>query len=226
LNIIVLHGDDYIKSKRRLDTFISEAKKRSWLIERVDAVPGLNLAELVTGVNLFNKDKLVVVENINRVSPKQISWISQNEKRLEVTLVLINEGFLNQRTIGLLPKKSKIEIFKLPRELYNFLYAFYPGNGKTAIRLFKMVIKAEPPEMVFALLSRHLRDIYRAINDRASLPYKESWRVDKIVSQASKFKGSQLKRVISSLAEADIKAKTSLVNLVDSLDQIILTQLE
>lgn len=226
MNTILLHGDDYLGAKKRLDTFILTAKKRGWLIDRFGPDSSVDFSELVSGANLFSKDRLIIVENLNRLPPKQITWVAENQARFEVTLVFINEGFVNSRTLASLPKKTKIELFRLPREIFDFLYSFYPGNSKKALTLLKNVLKKEPIEAVFAILSRHIRDIYCASEDPKSLPYKETWRISKLISQSKKFEAGKLKKVIFLLAEADIKAKSSRGNLNDLLDQIIITQLE
>ena len=226
MNTIVLHGDDYVSVKKRLDAFIISAKKRGWLIDRPAPESQTSLSELISGANLFNKDRLVIIEGLNRLAPKQLQWLSDNKDRFEVTLVLINNGYVNKRVLDILPKKTKVELFKLPREVFDFLYSFYPGNAKQSLTFLKRVLEKEPIEAVFALLSRHLRDVYWALEDSEGLPYKEDWRVSRLVSQSKKFRKEVLKRIISSLSEIDIKAKTSKVALNDSLDQLIITQLE
>src|SRR3990170_2603019 len=80
-------------------------------------------------------------------------------------------------------------------------------------------------EFIFALLARHLRDLYLAKVAPQKLWY-QPWRVQKLKRQASLFKEDQLKEIIFSLAEADIVAKTSQVSLGDSLDLLIATKLE
>jgi hypothetical protein len=226
LNTIVLHGDNYLGAKKRLDAFIVSAKKRSWLIDRLASESLNNLSELVSGANLFSKERLIIIEGLNRVPPKQIKWVSDNKDRLDVTLVFINNGYVNKRILATLPKKTKVEVFRLPKEVFDFLYSFYPGNAKHVLTLLKRVLEKEPVEAVFGLLSRHIRDVYWALENPKRLPYKEAWRISRLVSQSKKFKAEGLKRIISSLADIDLKAKSSKAKLNDSLDQIIITQLE
>lgn len=226
MNLIVLHGDDYLKVKKRLDSFVSAAKRRGWLIEYIGVGSAFDLAEAVSAGSLFTKDKLVVVEDARRVTLSQLKWLSANQTKFSTTLVFISDGFLSQLILSKLPKKAKIESFRLPKAIFDFLDSLYPKNATQAISLFKTVLKTEPVERVFAMISRHFRDMYWARHNAASLPYPQKWRVGKISVQARRFKNGQLKNLISQAAEADIKAKTSTGSLVDSLDQIILTQLE
>ena len=49
-----------------------------------------------------------------------------------------------------------------------------------------------------------------------------SWRIDKLAQQAGKFEPKNLRRIISEMAEIDIRAKTSDNNLRDMLDLLII----
>ena len=131
-----------------------------------------------------------------------------------------------------LPKIDKVEEFKLPKLIWSFLDSCFPGNAKNALLLLHEIIKNEPVEFVFSLLAKHLRDLYWVKVDsppgqRPSGPVAyPSWRVEKLKRQSHKFSEGSLEDLINSLAQADIKAKTSQGELIDLLDFIIATKLE
>jgi hypothetical protein len=60
----------------------------------------------------------------------------------------------------------------------------------------------------------------------SSLPYKEDWRILKLLNQAKKFKKGQLQTIIADVAGLDVAIKTSSDSFEGQLDQLIFTQLE
>ena len=113
----------------------------------------------------------------------------------------------------------------MPRLIFTFLDSIYPKNVKKVLVLFHELIKNEPVEFVFALMARHLRDLYWVRVEPKSLPYP-SWRVGKLKGQSSKFKFETLKDLIARMAEIDIAVKTSKSDLISSLDLLIVFSLE
>jgi DNA polymerase III delta subunit len=215
MKIILLHGDHNLKSYQRLSVFITEAKKRGWEITR----------NSLTSTSLFAKEQLFIIDDLKKVNKRDFAWLKKNKEKLSGTLVIYHENTLPASSLKLLPKPDKIEEFKLPKLIFKFLDSFYPGNGKQCLKLLHQVIKTEAPEFVLALLARHLRDLYLVKTDIESLFYP-SWRMSKLKKQAKHFSENKLKQIIKKLSQADVEAKTSAANLLDSLDFIIVTELE
>ena len=84
----------------------------------------------------------------------------------------------------------------------------------------------KPIEKIVYFLALRVRDLYWVTQDAQLLPYKEDWRILKILSQSKKFEKGKLLEVIADLAEADVVSKTSDNPMIGLLDQIIATQLE
>jgi DNA polymerase III delta subunit len=131
---------------------------------------------------------------------------------------------LGKTLLGSLPKGVKLEEFKLPRLIFDFLDSFYPGNSKRILKILHELVVKEPPEFIFALLAKHLRDLFWVTTNNP-LPYPP-WRVSKLKAQAVKFKKEDLKTLIEELSEIDIKVKTSEAELTPSLDLLIVRQLQ
>ncbi len=206
MKLIILHGDFTAKSYERLSKFISEAKKRGWEISDYDH-------ETVGNQSLFAGERFVVLRDYKTLNKKDISKLNNYPG----TLVIYNEGNIPQTFLKTLTN-PKIEEFKLPKIIWNFLDNF-------SIRLFHEVIKTEPVEFVFSLLAKRFRDLYWVQVSPETLLY-QSWRISKLKKQASNYSTNQLSRLINKLAEIDIKVKTSKANLTSSLDFLFLTKLE
>ena len=225
MNIIVLHGDHLSGSLKRLEKFIDVAHSRGWEIVRIEPADKGSLQETLTSESLFQKERLFVLEKPTTLGKKDLGWLREKTKALQGNLVIYHQDTLKKEFLFSLPKGIKIEEFKLPENIFDFLDSFSPGNSKKSIKILHSLLGKEPVEFIFALLARHLRDLYLAKVAPQKLWY-QPWRVQKLKRQASLFKEDQLKEIIFSLAEADIAAKTSQVSLGDSLDLLIATKLE
>jgi len=224
MKIIVLHGDNNIKSYERLNKFIEVAKSRSWEIVRQSST-NQNLQEVISSSSLFSVQKLIIADNLKSLDKKFSEWIKREADNFETTLIVYHTDLLSKTFLKSLPDNIKVEEFKLPTNIWNFMDSFYPGNLRNTLILFNDCVKKEPVELIFSLLVRHFRDLFLIKTDPASLNYP-SWRISKLKRQASRYKEGQLEIIIKELADADMASKTSQSTLKDSLDFIIATRLE
>lgn len=224
MKIIILHGDDERKLYDRLSKFVETAKSRSWEVSYLDD-PALSIQEQLSSSSLFGGERFFVVRDIVRLGKKEVEWLAKKSGDLSGTLIIYHEGYISQAILKSLPKDVKLEEFKLPVILWNFLDGIYPGNSERSIKTFHQLIGKEAPEFIFTLIAKLFRDLYWVKTDPMSLPYP-SWRVGKLKPQASKFTIDQLKYLIGKLAEIDIKVKTSKSDLTSELDLLMIKQLE
>lgn len=223
MKIIVLHGEDTTKSYERLKKFIDVAKKRSWEVVFLDE-SNLALKENLSSSSLFGGERFFILKDIKKLTKKEIEWIKKNTSTLPGNLIIYHEGTIGAVLLKSLPKDSKIEEFKLPKLIWNFLEIIRPGNADQTIKTFHKVIEKEPIELVFALIARQMKDLYLVKSGNSSqIP---SWRESKLINQASKFTSENLKQIIGKLTEIDVEVKTSKANLVSSLDLLLIKQLE
>jgi len=226
MKAILVHGDNSVKVTERINKFIDVAKSRGWKISRVDKDSSMGLPELLTSPGLFSEEHLYLI-NAKSISSTDVRWINKNPKKLSGNVIFYNDSFLSQKAISSLPKMDKIEEYNLPQTIFKFLDSFYPGNPRSALRALKSVMenKSNTPEFVYALLARHLRDLYIAEKSINLLDYP-MWRKRKLLVQSKKFENNKLKKIIKALALADYESKTSNKEPVYLLDLIISTKLE
>ena len=205
MNIIVLHGDYTTKLYERLSKFIDVAKKRDWEIvnDEINQTP-----------SLFNKEALTIVRKYNLITKRDI----RNIVKIPGTLVIYHEGHIPQLFLKDLPKETKIEEFKLPKLIWNFL-------DNISVKLLHEVIKTEPVEFVFSLLSKRFRDLYWVKNESRIMNYAP-WQISKLKKQSEKYTTREVVQIINKLAEIDIKVKTSKADLISELDLLLISKLE
>ncbi len=221
MKIFLIHGDDNDKSYKRLNNFIAEAKKRNWELVYLDESP-FSIAENIASASLFSGERFLIHRNFNRVPKKDLEFLSKNSDKYEGNIVFYSENEVPKTLSNKLPKKTKIEDFKLPVLLWKFLDSIYPGNSKNVNSLYTEITKDKPAEFIFGLIARLLRDLYWAKASPETLPYP-SWRAGKLKSQANRFLTGSLDNLISGMAKIDIQSKTSNVSLENELNLMLVS---
>jgi DNA polymerase III delta subunit len=224
MKIIVLHGEDEKKIYERLQKFISVAKERGWEVTHLDESDS-PIQEQLSARSLFSKNRFFILRDTSRLGKKELQWLSRYYEKLDGTLIIYHEGVVGATILKSLSKESKIEEFKLPVLLWNFLDEMVPGNSVKLIKDFHKIIEREAPEFLITLISRLMRDLYWVKVDPKSVQLPP-WRDQKLKNQASHYPVERLQEIISSLSEIDIKVKSSKANLTDELDLLIIKQLE
>ncbi len=224
MQYFLLHGEDSIKSYDRLLKFIDKAKKRDWEIVYLDDSSS-NLRENVSAASLFTTNRFFIHRNFKKITAGDLEWISNKSNGYEGNLVMYADSEVPKTSISKLPKGIKIEEFKLSKLIWRLVESFYPGNVKNFLTLLHNTTKTEPIELIFELIARQVRDLY-IVKSNLRSSYMPDWKAGKLKSQASRFTTPELNNIISELAEADVKSKSSNANLIDLLDFIVLEKLQ
>ncbi len=136
MKTIVLHGEDINKSYERLKTFIEVAKKRNWeiLYDNISATP-----------SLFGQERLTILKDYKLFK----------DNKIDGTLVIYSEATLPATFLKTLPKDTKVEEFKLPKLLWQFL-------DNMSVKNLHEVIKTEAVEFVFVMIVWKFKKNYLA----------------------------------------------------------------
>lgn len=225
MKVLVISGDDLTKSWERLKRIIEVAKGRDWEITRIGAEQNFSVSEILSSSNLFAKQRLFVIEDGKKLTKKELEWLKKNLVKFDGNLAIYFADFVPAGIKSSLSKDTKFEEFKLPKIIFKFLDGIFPGNSKSTIILFHKLLASEPPELIFNLIAKRLKELYWVKCAPESLDYP-SWRKNILKSQASKFKEKKLESLIAELSEADVRAKSGDANIATLLDLILLSKLE
>jgi len=225
MKIYLIHGEHSSKSYEKLQEYITKAKEKNWKIINLSNDSGFSVQETLSSTDLFDTNKVYILENLSKLLKKDIDWINKNYSSLKGILLLYSNSKIKLTIIKKFINIDKQEEFSLPKNIFAFLESFYPKNSLSCIGLMHNVLENEKIEFIFYLLSKHIRDLYWVKTSPSNIPYP-SWRVDKIEKQASKFSLDLLIEIINTMSEIDIKSKTSKSNLIDLLDLLIIRKLE
>jgi len=224
MKIVVIYGDNETASRGRLASILRGVKKKNWEVQRFDAGKEKRIFEKLSTSPMFSGEILFVIDDFPKLQRDVIAWINEKYDSTEGSLLLYSAKTVPKKTLQTLPKNIKFEEFKLPRKIFTFLDSFIPGNSKACLSLHHDLIPNENPEFVFAMIGRHVRDMYWITEGGEGIDYP-SWRKSKLTRQAERFSDNKLKTIINDLAEADVRSKTTRESIVDSLDLIISREL-
>lgn len=224
MKIIILHGDDTLKSYARLTKFVDVARERSWEVAYIDD-SSQSFAEILSLPSLFGGERFFILKDIKKLGKKELEWLKEKYSDLLGNLIIYSDKVLNATTLKSFPRDTKVEEFKLPVLLWSFLDGLVPGNCTREVSVLHKVIEKQPVEFVFTLVARHFKELYwvKVDADSCGFPF---WKVNKLKSQASKFSVEELKQLINQFSEIDIKVKTSKAELLSELDLLIIKHLE
>lgn len=245
MKIVLIHGDNTDKAYARYSQIVDSVKARNWEVVRHSPETS-KLSDTLQAQSLFGGERMILIENLGKVKKSEWKWLRDSHKSFEGNVLLYHTGSVTAAFLKELPKELSKEEFAFPKLIWSFLDAFYPRNNRIVLKLFHELIKTEAPELVFTLLSSRLRDLaWIALGNGPNYP---SWRISKLKGQLKRWQSnslvsshpersvsaaegsftaySKLLTVIQNLAEIDLKVKSSNANLTDSLDFLIVKELE
>jgi len=220
MKITVLYGEDVVASRVRFGKIIDGVKKRGWDVVHVNQKESVR--DQLSSQMLIDSGSLYVMEDVTKIGGSDWEWVKATHLDLNLLIWQKGAGIAGLRKN--LPKETRYEIFEVPKHIFKFCETVWPGNGNVAIKLFHEVVKTESVEFVLAVLARQLRDLWIVKNNPKNSSYP-SWKLSKLRALSGKYEAQELKKIINDLAKADIEAKTGGMDLVTSLDLILLTHL-
>ena len=125
MKIIVLHGENSLKSYERLQVFINVAKKRGLEVERISDKKS-NVSEFLSKTSLFAQERFFVLDDISLLTKKDGEWLKRKNKDLSGTLIIYHNAIVSKTFLKSIPEPDKIEEFKLTKTIWSFLESFYP----------------------------------------------------------------------------------------------------
>lgn len=203
--VIVLHGDNQVASRNRLQELKEDYEKRGKEVVFFDGKTAtLEQIMLAASTNsLLGEERLVVAEGF--FASKKI--IRDLGLRLKGVNVIFWEGTeLSKTLLSGFPKSWEIRNFPIPQVVFKFLDMLMPGKPQSALRILH-TLAGDDAFSLLPLLGWHVRYLIWASTqpDSLNLP---AWRKQKLVFQASRFKIEKLYSLHEQLLSLDKSLKT------------------
>src|SRR3990170_5746512 len=108
MKIIILHGEDTLRSYERLTRFTGVARRRGWevLYDDLSVTP-----------SLFGAERLIVIRDVRLINSKILNVLD----KIKGTLVVYSEADLPAAFLKIFSPTSRKEKFDLPKVIWQFL---------------------------------------------------------------------------------------------------------
>ena len=228
--ITIIHGDSIDESR---EYFL----KIRATFQNILSLGGQNiikedLINFFSGGNLFFEEKNLAIENLlseNKTGKNLDELIAiLNEHERKSNIILWEGKEVSQKNLSLFPKAS-IEIFKIPKLIFNFLDNIKPGNGENLIVVFHKLLENTPTEAILYMMVRQLRFLIAVTSSDKSDKIEElskiaPWQRGRFERQAVFFGQGRLITLYHKLYNIDLSSKTGTLNMpmADAIDFLLL----
>lgn len=221
--IILIHGDNTSLSRNfYLNLKKNSKEKISFDQENIDFQIFL---QTLRGGELFTPIKDVFIErllsNQKKVQDydKILNLIKENKSQYNFYFWESSE--LSKSLLSQFPD-SKIELFKIPQNIFNFLDNIKPGRKENVADFHKALIESDS-EMIFYMIIRQFRLLLGLESSIDEVKKLAPWQKEKLQRQAKFFTSERLKNIYKKLFEMDLGTKTgSVTSLTNSIDFFLL----
>lgn len=215
--ITIIHGDNVDESRNHFFDF-----KKSF--PNLTSLTGANISKddlinLFQGDNLFFEDKNVAIENFlsknkpGKACDEIIEIINANSKN--VNIILWEEKEVGKKILDKFPK-AQIQVFKIPKLIFNFLDSIRPDNGQSLVTLFHKLLENNAAEIIIYMMTRQFR-LMIAVKDKGEnideISRMMSWQRGKLEKQANLFEQKTLISLYKKLYDIDASQKTGKLNM-------------
>ena len=222
--MIILHGENTVLSRQRLKQEINLFKEKTKGEVLKFEAQNLNLVDLQQAIespSLINKSHLVIIEDLfsGRQSSHKEKILVFLKKTNPENLIIWEGKKIDGRT--LLSFKAKVLRFDLPLVIFRFLDSLAPGNSKISLDLFHQCLEQDPPELIFFMICKQIRQLILAVDlGKKGLPKTQDWQASKLIRQGQKFGLRPLISLYRQLLKIDWQQKTGQTpfDLVSQLD--------
>jgi len=221
--MILLHGDNQIKSREALQVRRERAKGEGKQIVVLDG-KRVELAEIMQALEsmgLFGDERLIILENIfSAKRGRRQEQIVEYLKGEGGEIVLWESKKVDGRRLKGMEIKN--EEYKLSSEIFKLMEALLPDNQKQLIYWWEKAKQTDAPELIFFMILRQVRMMLESLGGKMSGPV---WLTNKIQNQAKKVGVARLVLWHTKLYEIESGVKTgrSDLPLLDQMEMFLLS---
>lgn len=210
--ITLLHGDHIQASRNELNRLKELATNKEIRVLDGRALELSTLVQSLESSSLFGGDTLVIIERLfGKIGkfPKRIAELCTILTRSgEATEIILWEdkevGVTVTKNLG---SHAKIQAYKFPVIIFQFLDSLKPGNAKQLLEIYATLIIEEAPELVFSMLVKRIRQLIQ-LADGVTPTGVAGWQASRLTTQAKSFTMEKLISMYKTLYEIELSIKT------------------
>ena len=209
--MIILHGENIVLSRQKLKEKVTEFKEKTKgeVLLFDGNVNLIDIQQAFQSLSLLGQHQLVVIENLfggrkTKEKEKVIDFLKGIKPN---NLIIWEAKKIDDRVLNAF--QGQILKFDLSPAIFQFLDSLRPENTKSSLLLFHQTLKQLPPEMIFFMITKHLRLLILASDlGKKGLKNMPPWRQGKLVSQGNQFGLDKLLNTYKRLLKIDCQQKT------------------
>jgi len=224
--MIILHGENIVLSRQKLKEKVTEFKRetKGEVLLFDGDVNLIDIQQAFQSLSLLGQHQLVIIENLfgGRKTKEKEKIIDFIKKIKPSNLIIWEAKKIDGRTLNAFQKQ--VLKYDLTPIVFQFLDSFKPGNTKASLTLLHQTLEQLPPEMIFFMLTKHLRLLILAADlGKKGLKNMPPWRQGKLINQGNQFGLDKLLITYKRLLKIDSQQKTGKTpfNLSSQLDLLI-----
>lgn len=224
--LTIIHGDNQFKSRQGLDYLKKKYPGEDLIMKDGTTLSLTDLIQTVEGGQLFGDRKIIIIENLlSRKSKTDKKIIEYLQNILPETNCVLWENKQMGKTILANFPSAKIILYKIDKQIFNFLDNLKSSNREKLLLLFHSALQYDGPELIFFMMVRQFRHLLLVKSKSNFLDSMSPWQQQKAEIQAKNFNMIQLKKIYRDLLDIDysIKSGQSALDLTGRLDMFLLS---
>lgn len=224
--MILIHGENLVQSREKLDQLLQKLSSKSQVIKIEGKKLTLNqLHQHLRSTGLFTDQKTLVIFGLLSMPQSALKkkLVQTFKDYSDTSVIFYEEKNVHAATIKSL-NLSPVYQFKPDVLVFKFLDNFSPRQAPQALQYLDQLQQSNQSlDMVFALLAMRVRQLIQAASPQK---LKTSpWQKQRLVNQAELFTSSSLVSVHQQLYRIDLQHKTGInpPDLYTQLHQLLLS---
>lgn len=218
--IILIHGENELEKSAYIYLLKQQGGKEVVYLN----IQNTDVSQLIQNVSappVFFPKRLVILENFfKKKLPFDFSFVNE-----QVDLVILEKKRVPEHQIKKLPHFVKVLLFKEEPIIFRFLDSLYPQNKRQAIANFQKVRQKKEPQLLFWLITQHIRRLLLAKEaGRKALREEErlsEWQIQKYQDIAERFSRFQLEKIYKKIFSVEFAHKQGVADLEEVLPFLI-----
>lgn len=213
--MIIIHGDDIVASRNKLNLWLEEIKARGLEANKFDAgdIDLTSLTQILDSTGLFGMTHAVVIFSpFSQIkSKKNTALLNFLKDKQKYPIAIYENKSINANSLKSFTQ-TEISKHEYPQLIFQFLESLKPNYQKTSLQLFKdLLAQGQAPELIFAMVTRHIRMLIQAYS--SSSTGASPWLMKKLNLQAKSIGINKLLALHGNLYQIDKAIKTGRNNL-------------
>jgi len=209
--LTLLHGDNIAASRNELVAMKERAKDKELRDINGKDISESELRQAVESLSLFGNSICIVIENIfsslgRKETLTKLYGAILTESSETVDIILWESKELGKTALQSVPK-ARVQAFKMPTVIFEFLDGITPNKMNIVLPLFEKTLDSVPIELIGYMLGVRIRQLIQ-VKDGIDPEKTSPWQRMRLTNQAKSFTMEKLLIMHKQIREIEFSVKT------------------